>query len=231
MDSLQYQFGRRFRHGCVSIDPSRFLGPKYPLRTDFRPDAADVAQSLGFCQTMFVTPQGFFDALTVFDVSDDAVPFDDVSILSSQWKTAIQMPSIFPIRSAKTNFAFMRFATCNGCAPLGFVPLKIIGMNCILPRRPGCLCRRHARVLHESAVHVSIRAVMQCNPHYCRNRIDDVSKLLLGPLPFFNIEIDPDPIQQSSVRVPDRFGATEEPAVPHISVTHAKTHLTSAACA
>src|SRR5882762_6094528 len=134
MDSLQYQFGRRFRPGCVSIDPSRFLGPKYPLRTDFHPDAADMAQSLGFCQTMLVTPQGFFDALTVFDVSDDAIPFDDVSILSSQWKAAIQMPAIGPVRPAKTNLAFMGFAGGDGRAPSSFMRLKVIGMDCFSPR-------------------------------------------------------------------------------------------------
>jgi hypothetical protein len=28
---------------------------------------------------------------------------------------------------------------------------------------------------------------------------------------FFNVEINPDPIQQGSVRSPDKFGAAEEP--------------------
>ena len=52
----------------------------------------------------------------------------------------------------------------------------------------------------------------------------------LGLFAFFNVEIDSDPIQQGSIRSPNRFGATEEPAVPSFGVTHAKAHLTGAAC-
>src|SRR5437016_5403833 len=126
---------------------------------------------------MLAAPQGFFDALTVFDVGHNAIPFDDVSLFISQWQAAVQMPSILPIRSAKTNLAFMRFAACNGRAPFAYVPLKIIGMGCRSPPRPGYLCRRHTRVLHVSAVYVSIGAIRPRNPHDCRNRIDDVSKL------------------------------------------------------
>jgi hypothetical protein len=56
-------------------------------------------------------------------------------------------------------------------------------------------------------------------------------KVELGMFAFFNVEIRPNPIQQSSVRSPDWFGATEEPSVPSFGMTHAKTHLTGAACA
>ena len=67
-------------------------------------------------------------------VYDEAkLPFGDVSIFISPWQAAIQMPSILPIRSAKTNFAFMRLAAGNGRAPAGFVLLKIIGMGCRSP--------------------------------------------------------------------------------------------------
>src|SRR5580704_6637614 len=47
---------------------------------------------------------------------------------------------------------------------------------------------------------------------------------------FFNLEVNSDPIQQSSIAHPERFGATEEPAVPTFSVTNAKACLTGAAC-
>jgi len=51
-----------------------------------------------------------------------------------------------------------------------------------------------------------------------------------GLLAFLNVEINPDPIQQGSVRSPNRFGATEEPPIPSSGVTQAKAHLTGAAC-
>ena len=87
------------------------------------------AESLGFFQIMLVTPQGFFGALAVLDVGHDAIPFDDVSSVISQWQTAVQMPSILPIRSAKPNLAVMGFTACNGRAPSAFVFLKITGMG------------------------------------------------------------------------------------------------------
>src|SRR6266853_6703648 len=43
---------------------------------------------------------------------------------------------------------------------------------------------------------------------------------------FFNLEVNPDPIQQSSIARPVRFCATEEPAVSSFSVSNSKTHLT-----
>jgi hypothetical protein len=53
----------------------------------------------------------------------------------------------------------------------------------------------------------------------------------LGLFEFFNIEIKPDPIEQSSVRGADRFDAIQKPAIASFGVTHAKSHLTGAACA
>jgi hypothetical protein len=52
-----------------------------------------------------------------------------------------------------------------------------------------------------------------------------------GLFKFFNVEIDPDPIQEGSVRSPNRFGATDEPPVPSFGAPHAKVHLTGATCA
>src|SRR6266567_5881436 len=46
---------------------------------------------------------------------------------------------------------------------------------------------------------------------------------------FFNLEVNPDPIQQSSIARPQRFGTTKEPAVPSFRVTNPKACLTGAA--
>src|SRR5579864_5449304 len=46
---------------------------------------------------------------------------------------------------------------------------------------------------------------------------------------FFNLEVNPDPIQQSSIARPERFCATEEPAVPSFRVANSKTQLTGTA--
>src|SRR5258707_10059057 len=48
---------------------------------------------------------------------------------------------------------------------------------------------------------------------------------------FFNLEVDPDPIQQSSVARPERLRATEEPAVPSFGVTTSKARLAGASSA
>jgi len=99
----------------------------------FPPEAPCVAESLGFGQTVLATPQGFFDALAVFDVGHHSIPSDDVSLLVPPWQAAVQMPPILPVRSEKTNLAFMRFAAGHGRAPSGFVRLKIIRMDCRSP--------------------------------------------------------------------------------------------------
>ena len=49
MGSLQYQLGRRFRPWRVPVNPSRFLGPKYPLRTSFHSDGAGSTEFLRIC--------------------------------------------------------------------------------------------------------------------------------------------------------------------------------------
>src|ERR1700716_3786936 len=133
MNALQDHLQRDFGGGVEFKNTESLVGPEVLVSGNVPPEAACVAESLGFGQTMLATPQGFFDALAVLDVGDDAIPFDDVSIFIAQWQAAVQMPSIFPIRSAKTNLAFMRFAACNGCAPSAFVLLKIIGMDCLAP--------------------------------------------------------------------------------------------------
>src|SRR5580700_2102879 len=46
MRSLQYQIACRFRPGRVPVNPGRFLGPKYPLRTHFHSDTTGVTESL-----------------------------------------------------------------------------------------------------------------------------------------------------------------------------------------
>jgi hypothetical protein len=46
-----------------------------------------------------------------------------------------------------------------------------------------------------------------------------------------NVEVNPDPIQQSSIARSEGFGPTEEPALPTFSVTNSKSHLTGATVA
>jgi hypothetical protein len=50
------------------------------VRGNVPPEAACLSQSLGFCEKMLVTRQGFFDPLAILEVGHDAIPFDDVSI-------------------------------------------------------------------------------------------------------------------------------------------------------
>src|SRR5207249_4752617 len=66
-------------------------------------------------------------------------------------------------------------------------------------------------------------------PAACMGKPLSFREVELGLFAFVNVEINPDPIEQGSVRSPDRFGATEEPPVSTFDVTHAKTHLTGTA--
>jgi hypothetical protein len=73
-------------------------------------------------------------------------------------------------------------------------------------------------------------------PEEARYRFDDLTELvfafpqsLLGALVLFNIQIHSDPLQYGSIARPERFGATEEPAVASLSVTNSKTPLTALA--
>src|SRR6266446_1652235 len=117
MNALQNHWQCDFA-GTREFEKSKSLvGPEVLVRGNVPPEAARVAQSLGFCQKMLVTPQGFVDSLAVLDVGHDAIPFDDTSVVISQWLAAVQMPSVSPIGSAKRNLVFMRFAACNGRPP------------------------------------------------------------------------------------------------------------------
>src|SRR5260221_7255617 len=49
-----------------------------------------------------------------------------------------------------------------------------------------------------------------------------LSQVELGSLELFDVEVDPDPIQQRSVFRPERLCATEEPAVRSLRVSHSE---------
>jgi hypothetical protein len=68
MSSLQYQIGRRFGPRRVPVNPSRLLGPEYPLRTSFHSDKAGVTESLRVCQLHFAPPKFDFGPLPRGDI-------------------------------------------------------------------------------------------------------------------------------------------------------------------
>src|SRR5262249_23460819 len=53
-----------------------------------------------------------------------------------------------------------------------------------------------------------------------------LSQVELGSLAFFDVDVEPDPVEDRSVVAAERLRATEEPAVIAIGVANAKTHLT-----
>ena len=154
-----------------------------------------------------------------------AIPSPNFSIFVSRRLASVQMPLILTIRPAEANLTFMRFAICNCRSPIAFMLMEIIGMDHHLPTYPGCLFQRHTRVLDVSTVYVSIGAVRQRNPHDGRNRLDNVTNLLLGPLLCFNIEIDPNPTQHFPVRGSHGFSSTQEPSIASFNMTNSKGHL------
>ena len=93
----QFDFAgtREFEESKSLVRPEVLVGGNVP------PEAARVAQSLGFCQKMFVTPKGFVDSLAVLDVGHDTILFDDIAVVISQWLAAVQMPSVWPTLRAR----------------------------------------------------------------------------------------------------------------------------------
>ena len=65
--------------------------------------------------------------------------------------------------------------------------------------------------------------------HWAFHARRSISKHASQTLPFISVEIDPDPIQRSSIARPEGFGATEELAVPSFCVKNSKAHLTGVA--
>src|SRR6266446_10250059 len=68
VDSVQDQVGRGFRSGRVPVNPSRFIRPKYPLRTYFHSDTAGLTQSLRICQMRLAPPKFDFGQLPSGDI-------------------------------------------------------------------------------------------------------------------------------------------------------------------
>src|SRR6266481_8113143 len=78
-----------------------------------------------------------FRPLAIFDVGDDAIPFDDVAGFISQRHAPHQVPAIFPICAPETQLVLRRLAAGNAREPIGVVSLKIIGVSCGMPTRSG----------------------------------------------------------------------------------------------
>src|SRR6185295_9287455 len=70
-----------------------------------------------------------FRPLSVLDVGEDAIPFDNATNLIAQWDATLQMPAILPIRAAETYLVLERFAAGSAREPLCDVSLEIIRMR------------------------------------------------------------------------------------------------------
>src|SRR5258708_19537392 len=58
----------------------------------------------------FLFPDLSFCRLAIFDVSDDAIPFDDVAGFISQRRAPLQVPAVFSICSTHATFVFESFS-------------------------------------------------------------------------------------------------------------------------
>src|SRR5712692_3335291 len=89
-------------------------------------------------------------------------------------------------------------------------------------------------IVQETLIEIGRLAVGGQGPEEAWYRFDDLTDLvfafpqgLLGALELINIQIHSNPLQYGSIARPERFGATEEPAVASLSVTNSKTPLTA----
>src|SRR5271166_4316835 len=94
----------------------------------------------------------------------------------------------------------------------------------------------HTDIVQSPLIEMGLFAMGPQRPQQAGHRFDDLTELvfafpqcLLCALELFNIQIHPDPLQQGSIARPQRFDATEEPAVVSLSVTNSKTPLTGLA--
>src|SRR5882762_9919259 len=81
---------------------------------------------------------------------------------------------------------------------------------------------KFVRPVREKARRVQNPAAHVCKPL-------SLCEVELRSFRFFNLEVNPDPIQQSPIARSERLCATEEPAVPSFSLTNSKAFLTGAA--
>src|SRR5260370_6072134 len=81
----------------------------------------------------FLFPDLSFCPLAVFNVGDDAIPFDDVAGFISQRHAPHQVPAIFPICAAETPLILKRLAAGNAREPLAVVSLNVIGGSYLMP--------------------------------------------------------------------------------------------------
>jgi hypothetical protein len=91
MTSLQDQIGRWFRSGRVSVNPSRFIRPEYPLRTDFHSDTAGLTEALRICQMRLAPPKVDFGELPRGDIHDRANDLDGAGFTSRRFSDNMQV--------------------------------------------------------------------------------------------------------------------------------------------
>ena len=93
------------------VDFMRDRGGQFPHHAH----AVDVREICLDC----AASHAFFGTLAIFDVRENSIPPDDLSVLIAQRHATSQKPAIFPIRSAtKARLAFERLACSKGRAPL-----------------------------------------------------------------------------------------------------------------
>src|SRR5437867_2419723 len=89
------------------------------------------------------------------------------------------------------------------------------------------LCRRLASRIEPMDLKQLRRPILEPSrgkcPAACMGKPLSFREVELGLFVLVNVEINPDPIEHSSVRSPDRFGATEEPPVSTFRVTLARS--------
>src|ERR1700730_14690728 len=104
-----------------AIDLKQFPRPIFKKPRRIESPAPRMTETLPFCEIELVPSPRFFSPLAIFDVGDDAIPFDDVAGFISQRHAPHQVPAIFPICAPETQLVLKRLAAGNACEPLGVV--------------------------------------------------------------------------------------------------------------
>src|SRR5713101_1588581 len=113
---------------CNAVDIERFaIGSVYPNKL-----RREVQHLPELC---FLFADFVFGPLAIFNVGEDAIPFDDVASVVSQGDATLQVPAKLPVRAADTDLVLTGLAAGNVREPLRLVSLKIIRVSYGLPTR------------------------------------------------------------------------------------------------
>src|SRR6185295_2509401 len=113
MDDVANSLYRDLRGGIEIKNPERLFGPVVIVAYEVGNEAACVAQSLGFGETVVRPSELQFRLLSVFDVDHQAIPINDAAFRVIKRLSDRLNPSILTVRPPESIYILVR-RPCGG---------------------------------------------------------------------------------------------------------------------